>query len=194
MKTLMITILAIIACIPKITNAQTDSLKLKNGYYVGVGIAAGKGSHTGIYVLSNIQVQHFQSYLSFKGSTFAIFTLDNSSAPNISELGFLFGKSYTLGESHNFQFGGGLSMVTSISRGKLITSTCKKGCILLESNTYETIREKSVGLPLEVKYNFYLNRTGAISLSLNGNLNKQQSFFGAAVGFTSGRLRPRFKK
>ncbi|MBB2146418.1 hypothetical protein GM921_13030 [Pedobacter sp. LMG 31464] len=168
--------------------AQQDSVKLKNGYFFGVGIAVGTGSQNGVYVMAHIQVQHSTSYLALKGSSFVVLDiLGDEPTPSVSDVSLIVGKSYTFGGIHNFQIGSGLSSVTIVSRGALLPC---KSCGWFESNKYETITKNVIGLPIEAKYNLYsYRRRGTISFSLNANLNKEQSYFGAAIGLIAGRLR-----
>lgn len=172
--------------------AQQDSIKFKNEYFFGVGIAVGTGSQKGVYVMAHTQVQHFTSYLAVKASGFAILNiLGDEPTPNVSDVSLIVGKSYTVGDIHNFQIGSGVSLVTDVSRGALLPC---KSCGWFESNKYETITKNAIGIPIEAKYSLYsCRRRGAISLSLNANLNKEQSYFGAAIGLTAGRLRQNFK-
>lgn len=172
--------------------AQQDSVKLNHRYFFGVGIAVGKGSQNGVYVMAHIQVQHFASYMALKESGFAVLNiLGDEPTPNVSDVSLIVGKSYTVGDMHNFQIGSGLSLVTVVSRGALLPC---KSCGWFESNKYETITKKVIGLPIEAKYNLYsYRRLGAISLSINANLNREQSYFGTAIGLMAGRLRQNLK-
>lgn len=185
MKTTLI--LIFLLCIGQV-QAQQDSVKLANGYFFGVGIAAGKGSQEGLYVQAHGEVQHLTSYLALKLSGFAKLNIMGPSyESSISELGLVFGKNYRVTERQRVQFGAGLAVVTAVSKGEQLPC---KSCSFLERTRYQMIAKYPIGVPMEIKYNYYINRTGAISFSLNTNINEAQSYFGAAIGFIAIRKRP----
>ncbi|MBT2562966.1 hypothetical protein J7E50_22310 [Pedobacter sp. ISL-68] len=174
-------------------SAQQDTLRQKRKTYFGVGFSLGGGGNRRLYGDVDFFLQKRNSYISFKTSgveRIRIFYFGGLPEPRISDVGILVGKSYTFNHYHYLKFGVGVALVHQVSRGALLYNDCDRpgGC-LFSNNIYETIRKKPIGLPLEIKYGLYLDRTAAVTAGFSANLNDVESFYGISVGLVVGRLK-----
>lgn len=177
--------------------AQQDTLHQKRKTYFGIGFSLGNGGENGLYADLDFYLQKKNSYISLKVSEverIRIFYFDGLPEPRASDIGILVGKSYTFSRYHYLKFGAGLSLVNQVSRGAFLYNDCNRpgGC-LFSNNVYEIIRKKPIGLPLEIKYGIYLDRTAAVTAGFSANLNNVQSFYGISLGMVVGRLKDKVK-
>ncbi|TCD25426.1 hypothetical protein EZ456_15455 [Pedobacter psychrodurus] len=178
--------------------AQQDTLHQRRKTYFGLGFSLGGGGNRGLYGDVDFYLQKKNSYISLKTSAIErikIFYFGGLPEPRISDIGILVGKSYTINRRHYFKFGAGISLVDQISRGAFLYNDCDRpgGC-LFSNNVYETIRKKTIGLPLEITYGLYLDRTAAVTVGFSANLNNVQSFYGISVGLVLGRLKDKVNR
>jgi hypothetical protein len=177
----------------KEASAQQDTLHQKRKLYFGVGFSLGGGGNRRVYGDLDFYLQKRSNYISLKTTAverIRIFYFGGLPESHISDIGILVGKSYTFKRYHYFKFGAGVSFVDQVSRGSFLYNNCDRpgGC-LFSNNVYETIRRKAVGLPLEMKYGLYLDRTAAVTAGFSANLNNLQSFYGISLGLVVGRLK-----
>jgi hypothetical protein len=102
---------------------------------------------------------------------------EKTNAPGVSEVAFILGKRVKLNSNHRFEFGSGVAVIADLKKYD-------------ESNS-DTVKEKiiqrnSVGLVAEAKYIFRFVDGVGISLSLNGNANRQKTFATAGLGLVFG--------
>ncbi|MDQ0641156.1 hypothetical protein QF042_004721 [Pedobacter sp. W3I1] len=173
--------------------AQQDTLNKKRKIYFGLGFSLGGGGNRRLYGDVDFYLQKRSNYISLKTSAverIRIFYFGGLPEPHISDVGILVGKSYTFNRYHYVKFGTGVSLVDQVSPGAFLYNDCDRpgGC-LFSNNVYETIRRKTVGLPLEMKYGLYLDRTAAVTAGFSANLNNLQSFYGISLGLVVGRLK-----
>lgn len=176
--------------------AQQDTLHQISNTYFGFGFSLGGGNVDGLYGDVSFYLQKKNNYISLKTAAIEeihIFTKSPNSS--ISDVSLLVGKSYTFNRYHYIRFGAGISFVNQINQGKFLYDNCDRpgGC-LFSSYVYETVRKKSAGLPLEVTYNIFLDRTAAATLGFSANLNHTQSFCGVSIGLVLGRLRDKVQR
>ena len=173
--------------------AQQDTLHQKKKIYFGLGFSLGGGGNRRLYGDADFYLQKRSNYIALKTSAverIRIFYFGGLPEPHISDFGILAGKSYTFKRYHYFKFGAGFSLVDQVSPGAFLYNDCDRpgGC-LFSNNVYEKIRRKTVGLPLEMKYGLYLDRTAAVTAGFSANLNNLQSFYGISLGLVVGRLK-----
>ena len=73
----------------------------------------------------------------------------------------------------------GVSVATRLTRGELI----EEGRLFVSSE-YEAVREHAVGVPYEARLTF--GERVALNVSLYGNVNSVESYYGVMVGLTVG--------
>ena len=173
--------------------AQQDTLYQKRKSYFGLGFSLGGGGNRRFYGDVDFYLQKRSNYISLKTSAverIRIFYFGGLPEPHISDVGILAGKSYTFNRYHYVKFGAGVSLVDQVSPGAFLYTDCDRagGC-LFGNSVYEKIRRKTVGLPLEMKYGLYLDRTAAVTAGFSANLNNLQSFYGLSLGLVVGRLK-----
>jgi hypothetical protein len=173
--------------------AQQDTLHKKKKIYFGLGFSLGGGGNRRLYGDADFYLQKRSNYIALKTSAverIRIFYFGGLPEPHVSDFGILVGKSYTFNRYHYVKFGAGVSLVDQVSPGAFLYNDCDRpgGC-LFSNNVYETIRRKRVGLPLEMKYGLYLDRTAAVTAGFSANLNNLQSFYGISLGLVVGRLK-----
>lgn len=173
--------------------AQQDTLHQKRKIYFGLGFSLGGGGNRRLYGDVDFYLQKRSNYISLKTSAverIRIFYFGGLPEPHISDVGILVGKSYTFNRYHYVKFGIGVSLVDQVSPGAFLYNDCDRpgGC-LFSNNVYEKIRRKTVGLPFEMKYGLYLDRTTAVTAGFSANLNNLQSFYGISLGLVVGRLK-----
>lgn len=173
--------------------AQQDTLHKKRKIYFGLGFSLGGGGNRRVYGDVDFYLQKRSNYISLKTSAverIRIFYFGGLPEPHVSDVGILVGKSYTFNRYHYVKFGAGVSLVDQVSPGAFLYNDCDRpgGC-LFSNHVYEKIRKKTVGLPLEMKYGLYLDRTAAVTAGFSANLNILQSFYGVSVGLVVGRLK-----
>lgn len=126
------------------------------------------------------------SYLKFKMSSVMQETYElnvngeKTTVPGFSEVALVLGKRAKINSNNRFEFGGGVALIADLKKYD-------------ESNS-DTIRDKiiqknSVGLVAEVRYIFRFVDGVGISLSVNGNANRQKTFATAGLGFVFGSKR-----
>jgi len=174
-------------------SAQQDTLHQKRKIYFGLGFNLGGGGNRRVYGDADFYLQKRSNYISLKTSAverIRFFYFGGLPEPHVSDVGILVGKSYTFNRYHYFKFGAGVSLVDRVRPGAFLYNDCDRpgGC-LFSNNVYETIRRKTVGLPLEMKYGLYLDRTAAVTAGFSANLNNLQSFYGISLGLVVGRLK-----
>ncbi|RZL44906.1 MAG: hypothetical protein EOP00_18695 [Pedobacter sp.] len=168
---------------------KKDFSGLNNLYF---GFEVGKSKSYDNYVNGGIWAQYEHNYLKISFSE----ARDNRSeeqrllkgdedesyvkTSGLSDLGLMYGKTYTLLKHHQFQFGTGISVVAKTIPDEDFNRT-KQPYYL------ERFKEKvTVGLPAELRYSFLINRGIGINASWRGNANGLKSYgnfsFGASLG------------
>jgi hypothetical protein len=186
-------LILLLVCINGFVFAQQDTLHKKRKIYFGLGFSLGGGGNRRLYGDADFYLQKRSNYISLKTSAverIRIFYFGGLPEPHISDVGILAGKSYTFNRYHYVKFGAGVSLVDQVSPGAFLYTDCDRadGC-LFGNSVYEKIRRKTVGLPLEMKYGLYLDRTTAVTAGFSANLNNLQSFYGISLGLVVGRLK-----
>ncbi|TBO39766.1 hypothetical protein [Pedobacter kyonggii] len=186
--------LLICFCLPLFVDAlaQQDTLHQKRKIYFGLGFSLGGGGNRRLYGAADFYLQKRSNYISLKTSAVERIRIffGGLPEPHIADVGVLAGKSYTFNRYHYVKFGAGVSLVDQVSAGAFLYNDCDRpgGC-LFSNKVYERIRRKTVGLPLEMKYELYLDRTAAVTAGFSANLNNLQSFYGISLGLVVGRLK-----
>lgn len=112
--------------------------------------------------------------------------------PSLSDTdyGLLYGR-YRSAKAGYFSASAGVSMVSSVRRGRFLSSNCDSseffGCFLA-SPSYEKVVTRTVGIPFEAKAVLSGKHAG-LGLTVIGNLNSHGSFVGAALTVELGSLR-----
>ena len=186
-------LMLLLVCINGFVFAQQDTRHKKRKIYFGLGFSLGGGGNRRLYGDADFYLQKRSNYIALKTSAverIRIFYFGGLPEPHISDFGILVGKSYTFNRYHYIKFGAGVSLVDQVSPGAFLYNDCDRpgGC-LFSNNVYEKIRRKTVGLPLEMKYGLYLDRTAAVTAGFSANLNNLQSFYGISLGLVVGRLK-----
>ncbi|UCC43890.1 MAG: hypothetical protein JSU65_12355 [Candidatus Zixiibacteriota bacterium] len=96
---------------------------------------------------------------------------------NVYEAGLLYGLATTDYQGSVASFSIGVGIVDGVKQGKSIPTLWVK--------TYEEIRYSAVGLLLQSQ----LYTSGAVGLTLFGNINSENSFGGALLSFRFGRYK-----
>lgn len=190
-----ILLIACACCMVKFGFAQQDTLPQKDKFYYGVGIGFGPGSESGGYADVYLYLQRKNTYIALKSSVISesqIYSYEP--APGVSDAALILGKSYTFNQYANLQFGFGAAYTERIYRGAFLYNTCNSFFCLLGRDVYEIVKQRTVGLSAEARFNFIVTRRWALTLGLNANLNQAKSFCGACVGLRFGRLRDRVAK
>jgi len=99
--------------------------------------------------------------------------------PGFSDLNFIIGKTYSFFNNQQFQVGTGLSLVNEVVQQRI------------DEPGYYTYHNKykehfTFGLPVELRYNFFINQGIALSLSGHGNANPFRSYCSASFGLMVG--------
>lgn len=120
------------------SHAQTDSLHLPKRLYVYGDVEFGEGEKMGqVYMQFSLTLQRKHNYFRLKvaGSGPLIIWVAATKEPRITELAWVFGKSYTAFKYHNLKFGTGIAYVRDV-----------------RDNFREKTFKEALGLPFEVKY------------------------------------------
>ena len=174
--------------------AQQDTLHKNRKTYFGIGFSLGTGGDQGGYSDAYFYLQRESTYVALKSSGVSQFDFfGDEPIPILSDAGIIIGKSYMLNKSVSIQFGCGIAYTEQISKGAFLYNTCMGFFCIFGHNVYETITTRSIGFPIEARTNLLLGSASALTIGLNGNLNKEP-FYGLSVGFVFGRLRDRVKK
>lgn len=175
--------------------AQQDTLHQKHKFYYGLGIGFGPGSESGTYVDVYLYLQRKANYLALKSSVMSEFQIYSyEPAPSVSDLTLILGKSYTLNRYGNVQLGAGPAYTERIYRGAFLYNTCNSFFCLFGRDVYEIVKQRTVGLSAEARFNFMVSSRWALTLGLSANVNQAKSFCGACIGLRYGRLRDRVAK
>lgn len=185
-------------CITGLVFGQQDTLHRKWKTYFGLGFGLGGGGNRRLYTDLDFYLQQRNNYISVKTSgvkRMRVFYFGGLPEPRSSDVSILVGKNYTFNRYHYLKFGTGLSLANHISQGAFLYDDCDRpgGC-LFGNYVYEKVRKRPVGLPFEIKYGLYLDRTASVTAGFSANLNKVASFYGISVGLVLGRLRDQVKR
>lgn len=99
--------------------------------------------------------------------------------PGFSDLNFIAGRSFTFLNNLQFQVGTGLSFVHETVQLRID----EPGYYAYHNKYKERV---TFGLPLELRYNFFITRGLAISLTGHGNANSIRSYYSASAGLMVG--------
>jgi hypothetical protein len=123
------------------------------------------------------------SYLKFKISSVLQETYEvnvggeETTVPGFSEVALMLGKRVKSNSNHRFEFGGGVAVIADLKKYDQSNSDTTRDKI---------IQKNSAGLVAEAKYIYrFLDGVG-ISLSINGNANRQKTFATAGLGLVFG--------
>lgn len=165
------------------TYAQ-DSLRNEKFNNLYLAAEFGKTNKGTFLIQGGVSVQIKNNYFKIKSSSLIErYEKDRrhkeDPVPGLYDIGFIIGKSYDFGEHHQLQVGTGASMVHQVVQQRL------------DEPGYYTYHNKyknryTVGLPVEVRYNFYINRGIALSCIAYGNANSLKSFTNASLGVMVG--------
>jgi len=190
-----ILLLTFACCIVKFGFAQQDTLHQKDKFYYGLGIGFGAGSESGSYADVYLYLQRKTNYLALKSTVMSELQIYSyEPAPSVSDLALILGKSYTLNRYGNVQLGAGPAYTERIYRGAFLYNTCNSSFCILGHDVYEIVKQHTVGLSTEARFNFMVSRRWGLTLGLNANFNQAKSFCGACVGIRYGKLRDRVPK
>jgi len=176
-------------------SAQQDSLAKKDKFYYGLGVGIGVGSESGGYADVYLYLQRKTSYIALKSSAITgtqIYSYEP--AQGVAEAALILGKSYTFNRYANLQFGAGPAYTERVYQGAFLYNTCNTFFCLFSRDVYEVVKERTVGLSAETRFNFMVSRRWALTLGLNANFNRAKSFCGACVGLRYGKLRDHVPK
>lgn len=182
-------------CLVKFVFAQQDTMPQKDKFYYGLGVGIGGGSESGSYFDVHLYLQRKTSYIALKSSAMSASQIYNyEPTPSVGEAALILGKSYTFNQYINLQFGAGPAYAERIYRGAFLYNTCNSFFCLFGHDVYEIVKQRTVGLSAEARFNFMVSRRWALTLGFNANLNRAKSFGGACIGLRYGKLRDRVPK
>lgn len=171
--------------------AQQNSNAGKESYF-SLGLELGPGTRPGVYGQLFASLQKGTNYYKIKNSSIQEFEFfGDKPNPRVFDYECIIGKNYDVGRFHNFQLGVGLAFTGKITQGKFIESRSAENdkLGLFSYSRYEKLQKETIGLPLEVKYNFQFGRIITIGISANANINSIQSFAGLSAGIFLGNVR-----
>ncbi|MFC1225158.1 hypothetical protein ACFE6N_15220 [Pedobacter sp. BG31] len=127
------------------------------------------------------------SYLKFKMSSVLQDTYEvnvsgeKTTVPGFSELALVLGKGFKLNSNHRFEFGAGMAVIADLKK--------------YDQSNGDTVRDKiiqknSAGIVAEARYIYRFVDGVGVSVSVNGNANRQKTFatMGLGVVFSSKML------
>lgn len=127
------------------------------------------------------------SYLKFKMSSVLQDTYEvnvdgeKTTVPGFSELALVLGKGFRSNSNHRFEFGAGMAVIADLKK--------------YDQSNSDTVRDKiiqknSAGIVVEARYIYRFVDGVGVSVSVNGNANRQKTFatMGLGVVFSSKML------
>lgn len=95
----------------------------------------------------------------------------------MSDVCFMMGKRLRFFKQQEIHFGTGLSLVTDVKKDERVP-------IIHPDQRQRYIEKVTIGLPLEIRYIFHVNRSIALNCAAHGDINPIRSFGGASIGLT----------
>jgi hypothetical protein len=123
------------------------------------------------------------SYLKFKISSVLQETYEvnvageETNVPGFSEVALMLGKRVKINSNHRFEFGGGVAVIADLKKYDQSNSDTTRDKI---------IQKNSAGIVAEARYIYRFVDGVGISLSINGNANRQKTFATAGLGLVFG--------
>ncbi|CAH0173223.1 hypothetical protein SRABI27_01080 [Pedobacter sp. Bi27] len=102
---------------------------------------------------------------------------EETTMPGFSEVALMLGKRVKINSNHRIEFGGGVALIADLKKYDESNSDTTRDKI---------IQKNSVGLVAEARYIFRFVDGVGISLSVNGNANRQKTFATAGLGLVFG--------
>lgn len=167
-------------CLPFVSFAQDVEDDEYNNFYLGAEF--GRDFKNKTFIQGLLTVMMNKNYYQIKVTMLperdhSANKENDKSNLGMSDVCFMMGKRLRFFKQQEIHFGTGLSLVTDVKKDERVP-------IIHPDQRQRYIEKVTIGLPLEIRYIFHVNRGIALNCAAHGDINPIRSFGGASVGLT----------